>query len=145
MHKTIKIGIVAWTLCAGFFLYEFFLRVFTGSISVNLINSFHLNPSKFSFVGSSYYLAYALMQIPAGILIARLGARKIALLAVLLCVTGVFIFVFAYSYPVIILARILMGLGSSFAFVNLLVVSRTYFPPRVFGLLAGSTQIIGDI
>ncbi len=140
-----KYGFLLWLLCAIFFLYEFFLRVYTGSISVDLIREFSLIPSKLALIGSFYYLAYSLMQIPAGILLDKYGIQKMLSFSIGVCVVGVFIFSFSYNYYLLLAARFLMGVGSAFAFPGLLMIAVQYFSKRYYGVWMGATQIMGAI
>ena len=74
-RKIIKLGLFIWLLAASFYLYEFFLRTFIGTIVPELTQSLHLNAEQLSIIGSAYYLTYGLMQIPVGMLIDRYGTR----------------------------------------------------------------------
>ncbi len=138
-------GFLLWLLCAIFFLYEFFLRVYTGSISIDLIREFSLIPSKLALIGSFYYLAYAVMQIPAGILLDKYGIQKMLSFSIAVCVMGVFLFSFSHSYYLLLAARLLMGVGSAFAFPSLLMIAVQYFSKRHYGAWMGATQIMGAI
>ena len=146
MKSNLKLyGFLLWFLCAIFFLYEFFLRVYTGTISVDLIREFSLIPAKLALIGSFYYLAYSLMQIPAGILLDKYGIQKMLSFSIAVCVMGVFLFSFAHEYYLLLAARFLMGVGSAFAFPGLLMIAVQYFSKRYYGLWMGATQIMGAI
>lgn len=145
LRKITLLGLLIWSLAALFFLYELFLRTFIGTIASNIISTIHLSAEQLSLVGAAYYLAYSFMQIPVGLLIDRFGIRRLLFLAVLFCASGVFLFAYSHSFWLLFLSRFMMGLGSSFAFVSLLILALNWFPRRNFGFFSGSTQILGAI
>lgn len=136
-------GIFIWFIVAFFFLYEFFLRTFIGSIAHQVIRDFRLTIEQFSLVGSAYYLAYGLMQMPVGILSDKFGVKRIMVFATLVCAAATFLFVHSDGFTDALISRFLMGFGSSFAFICLLVVASNWFPARFFGLFAGMSQFVG--
>jgi MFS family permease len=140
-----KFGLFIWTLAALFFLYEFFLRTFIGTIVDEITKSMHLTPEHLSIIGAAYYLTYGVMQIPVGMLIDRYGARLLLTIAAIVCVFGVFLFSTAQDFYLAILGRLLMGLGSSFSFVGLLIIALNWFPRQRFGFFAGLAQFLGAV
>lgn len=139
------IAIFIWFLASLFFLYEFFLRVFISTISDQIIQEMHLTAQKFSIMGAGYYFAYSLMQIPVGILVDRFGARILLTIAVVLASIGAGWFAFAYNFEIGFLSRCLMGFGSSFAYVCLLVLALNWFPRSHFGLMVGLANFLGAL
>lgn len=139
------LGMLIWGLAAIFFLYEFFLRTFIGSVAHQVLPDLSLNPETFAIIGSAYYISYGLMQIPVGILADKFGVRGIMVFAALVCALAAFLFANATGFYTALFSRLLMGFGSSFAFVCLLVVVVTWFPRQYFGFFAGASQFIGTI
>ena len=139
------LGLIIWSLAALFFLYEFFLRTFVGSVANQVIPDLNLNAETFSIIGSAYYIAYGAMQVPVGILADKFGVKRIMIFATLLCAGSTFLFAHATGFYTAFLSRLLMGFGSSFAFICLLVVAVTWFPRKNFAFFAGSSQFIGTM
>ncbi len=144
-HQITKLGIFIWLLAAAFYLYEFFLRTFIGSVIPEITKALHLDTEQLSIIGSAYYFTYGLMQIPVGMLIDRYGARLLLTIATIICVIGVFLFAIAQSFYLGIVGRLCMGLGSSFGFIALLVLALNWFPRKHFGFMAGLTQLLGAL
>jgi MFS family permease len=142
MHTYSK-GAIIWFLAGLFFLYEFFIRAFMGSVAEPLQASLLLSPAQFSMIASAYYFAYSPMQIPVGLLMDRFGSRVLLSCGAFLCAIGTIIFSFTHHFETAWLARFLMGVGSSVGFVSLLTVAINWFPQRFFGFFAGMTQILG--
>ena len=139
------LGLFVWFLAALFFLYEFFLRTFAGSLAHQIIPDLHLNVESFAIIGSAYYITYGLMQIPVGILADKFGVKIIMTFAALVCGGATFLFAHATGFYSALISRLLMGFGSSFAFVCLLVIAATWFPKKYFGFFAGASQFIGTM
>ncbi|MCF6774985.1 MFS transporter [Thiotrichales bacterium 19X7-9] len=136
-----------WVLIAGilFYCYEFFLRILTGAYQNEITSYFHINSHLgFSFLISSYNLTYLIMQIPAGILLDRFGSRKCLMVATIICGFGSALFIIG-DYYLALISRLLVGLGSSFAFVGILKLSHEYLPRRYFGLFASVVISLGTI
>ncbi|MEA1926970.1 MAG: MFS transporter [Candidatus Auribacterota bacterium] len=145
-RQTIRlIGIFIWLIAAFFFLYEFFLRTFLGSLEPQIMKALHLNAETFSILGSSYYLVYGLMQIPVGIIIDRVGVKLTMVTAAILCGLSAICFALSGSFAFALASRLLMGFGSSFAFICLLTIARDWFPRSRFGFFAGLSQFIGTL
>jgi len=138
-------GVFIWAIAAFFFLYEFFLRTFLGSLEPQIMKSLQLNATTFSIIGSCYYLTYGLMQIPVGMVVDRFGVKATMVLASIVCGISALLFGAAQGFGMALAARMIMGFGSSFAFIALLVIAREWFPRKNFGLFAGISQLIGTI
>lgn len=139
------LGLIIWSLCAIFFLYEFFLRTFVGSVAHQIIPALGLNPETFSMLGSIYYITYAVMQIPAGMLIDKFGVKIVLTFAIVICAVATFLFSQANGFISASLSRALMGFGSSFAFICLLAVVVAWFPRSHFGFFSGASQFFGTL
>ncbi len=139
------LGLIIWGLAALFFLYEFFLRTFVGSVAHQVIPDLKLNAETFAIIGSAYYVAYGVMQIPVGILADKFGVKILMVFATLVCVVSTFLFAHADGFSTAFISRLLMGFGSSFAFVCLLVIAVTWLPKQYFGFFAGTSQFIGTM
>jgi MFS family permease len=139
------VGVFVWAIAAAFFLYEFFLRTFFGSLEPQIMKSLQLNAATFSVLGSCYYLTYGLMQIPVGIVVDRFGVKATTVFAASVCGASALLFAAAQGFALGLAARLLMGFGSSFAFIILLVIAREWFPRKNFGLFAGLSQFVGTL
>lgn len=138
-------GSIIWLLAGLFFLYEFFIRAFMGSVAEPLQASLMLSPAQFSMIASAYYFAYSPMQIPVGLLMDRFGARVLLSCGGLLCALGALLFSHAHSFEAAWLSRFLMGMGSSVGFISLLTVAINWLPKRFFGSFAGMAEVLGMI
>ncbi len=137
------LGSIICTLGALFYCYEFVLRIIPGILQEELRMAFgNLSATAFGQVAALYYYAYSPMQLPVGILMDRFGPRYLLTLACLCCTLGSLLF----SFPSLFIAgsgRLLVGFGSSFAFVGVLSAATNWLPPRYFSLVAGLMTTLG--
>ncbi len=144
-EKVTVIGVFIWSIAALFFLYEFFLRTFLGSLEPEIMKSLSLNAETFSILGSCYYLTYGIMQVPVGFIVDKFGVKFTMVFATALCSLSAISFGLSPDFFCGFISRLFMGFASSFAFICLLVLARTWFPKSKFGFFAGLSQFIGTL
>jgi len=138
-------GVFICCLASLFYVYDYFIQVAPGVMTHQLMQSFAIGAGKLSILSASFYYSYTLMQIPAGALLDRLGARVLMTLAVLASAIGVTLFGVTYSFFISCFARFIIGLGSSFAFISTLFLISRWFSHRYFAISAGLLQMGGCI
>lgn len=136
-------GWLVWIIAATFYFYEFVLQISAGVLVRPLSTEFHLDATSIGLIGAAYFYSYALMQLPAGILLDRFGTKKVLSIAVLFCVAGSFIMYGAQEFYWILIARFVTAIGSAFAFIGALKTAGNWFPPERFALLSGLTFTMG--
>jgi MFS family permease len=142
---TVK-GLTVWIVCAIFYMYEFLLRTVLGTFQLPLSTDLSLTPVEFALLSSTaYQLVYGFMQIPVGIVTDSVGLKKALFIAVLTCTTAAIGFALSHTFMTAILFRILMGFGSSFGFVCLLIAVYDWLPRKNIALFIGLSQFIGTI
>lgn len=132
-----------WSLAVLFYFYEFMLQTSTGVMGADLMRSFNANGEQVGQLSAAYLYTYALMQIPAGMLMDRVNPKRLLVLSPALCALGCFVFVFASTLGTAILGRAIMGVGASFAVVGCFKVSALWFPANQFALLSGLMVAVG--
>jgi MFS family permease len=130
---------------AVFFLYEFILQVSPGVMTHEIMRDFNVDAVYLGIISAAYYVAYTVMQIPAGILYDKFGPRSLLSVASLICAIGALLFAGTHSIMAASVGRLLMGVGSSFAFIGCLVLVSRWYPARYFALLAGVVQLMSSI
>lgn len=139
------LGIFVLLLATLYYFYEFFLRVILGTIASNLMQDLHIGATEFALIGSAYYLTYSIMQTPVGFLVDRYGVKILLSMACAVCNIGVFLFCVADGFWLALTARFLIGFGSAFAFVSILVLALNWFPRHQFAFLTGLIQFLGAL
>src|SRR4051812_28248999 len=82
-----------WLCVALFYMYQFILRVSPSVMLDDLMFSFHLTASEVGILASVSTYFYSILQIPMGFLIDFYGVRSIAVITLLLCITGTLLFI----------------------------------------------------
>jgi len=133
----------AWAAISIFYLFQYVLRVTPGVMVEELRHEFTLTAEQFSTFGAYYLYAYSLLQIPLGILLDRVGVRKVILFSIAVCTIGSFLFGLAEEVWVAQLSRLLIGAGSASAFMGALKVAADHFAPGKRGFFIGTTLTLG--
>jgi len=131
---------IAWILASFFAFFQFFLQSAAGIFGAEWVKDFHLNKIELGNLSSAFYYTYTLMQIPAGILFDRYQPRTILAPALLILTLGILLLAYTHDYTIAIVARLLMGVGSSFGFIGLLQVCASYFGANRFTLMLGISE-----
>jgi MFS family permease len=145
MRQKQILAIFIYALAALFLLYEMALQVSPSVMTRELMHDFHINALILGVMVSFYFYSYTLMQIPVGILFDRFNARVLITLAVLICSLGSFFFGMTEHVIYAGLGRFLMGIGSAFAFVGVLVVAARWFSGKYFAFLVGLAQLLAAV
>jgi MFS family permease len=109
------------------------------------MSDLHIGSFGLGIMSSVYFYSYTAMQLPSGLLFDRYNPRIIITLSILVCALGTLLFAFANNIYIGSLARLLMGLGSAFAFVSVLVVTADLFKSKYFATITGITQMLAAI
>lgn len=132
-------------LAASFYLYEFILQVAPSVMAESMMKSFGVTGAGFGFISAFYFYAYAPTQLPAGVLFDRYGPRKLMTFAIILCALGSAFFASTNSVFTACIGRFLIGIGSAFSFIGVLVLVSRWFPPHYFAILAGVAQLMSSV
>ncbi|MFB0991074.1 MAG: MFS transporter, partial [Rhodospirillales bacterium] len=80
----------------GYFL-SYLLRVVNAVIGPDLVDELHFDASELGLLTSAYFLAFALFQLPLGILLDRYGPRRTEASLLIVAACGAFVFALAES------------------------------------------------
>lgn len=131
-----------WVLSALFMFYKYVIEVSPSVMTTELMGAFHINGAALGNLAASYFYAYLLLQIPAGVLLDTYGPRRVATLAIFLCALGSLIFASSHSLLLASVGRFLTGAGAAFAAINCLKLTANWFPHRRFAFMAGLMMTI---
>jgi MFS family permease len=108
-------------------------RICISIVGVRIKTEFSLSNEEFGWVLASFSLAYALFEIPSGVLGDRIGPKALFIRIVLLwsfftALTGL-----ATGLVSLILIRFLFGVGESGTYPNCMIVISRWFPVQEIG------------
>ena len=92
---------------------------------------FHISSAELATFTMVQLFVYAAMQIPVGVILDRVGAKKLLVTGVILMTAGQFAFAFASTFGAGIAARVFVGMGDAMIFISLMQLVALWFPPRV--------------
>jgi MFS family permease len=132
----------------SFNAYDAYLRVTPSVSSEALQTDLHVGATQLGNLMTFYFVPYVLLQVPVGLLIDRLGARRLLAAAVATSAIGSFLFGTSASVAGAYAARLLMGIGGAFPGVGPIFLASRWFPPQYLGVLAGLTgtsTVVGSV
>ena len=129
-----------WLLAALFVLLNYVQQVFPSLVAQELAHAFQVSNGSLGHMAAAYFYAYAVFQIPVGLIIDRFGARRPLALALLMAGLGAIAFAVSQSAGYALLARVFMGASSAFSFLGCLKLVQDWFPISRFSTLAGMTN-----
>ena len=122
-----------------------FYRVTNAVIAPDLAREFNLDAERLGMLGSAFFYTFAVFQIPMGILLDRIGPRKVMSFSSLIGAAGAFIFASAGSFSIALAGRALLGIGMASALMGTLKVFVTTYSPKRFSVLSGIIISIGTL
>ena len=139
-------GLFPWVVCGlgGLFVaFGYFLRVAPGVMAPDLMRDFGVTAATLGNLAAIYFYAYAVMQVPAGMMLDRFGPRRVLTAAIVLCALGTVLFATAGGTGWAYAGRLLVGAAAGFSLVGAFKLAATWFPPHRFALAAGVASALG--
>ncbi len=120
-------------------------RTAPGLISDELMKEFKVAASTIGLLASIQFLAYAGLQIPIGILSDRFGPNFFLVIGTILNGLGTVIYSLALNEHILLLARLLAGMGDATIWVNLVLILSQWFKAQEFIGLLGFAGMAGSL
>lgn len=138
-------GLIIWGALILSMMMVFVQRLCIGVMPEYLMEKFSIEITQLSTLTSATFYGYALFQIPSGILIDRIGIRRLNLAGAVLAFIGALMFSVADSYMVACIARWIIGMGSSVVITSLMKVQVLWFNPRYFSQLSAAMAFLSSL
>ncbi len=135
-------AIFMYAIVSFFLFFEMAVQVSPSVMSYQLMHDLNIGSFGLGIMSGIYFYTYTAMQVPSGLLFDKYNPRLLITLSVLTCAIGTLLFAMAGNIYVGCIARLLMGSGSAFAFVSVLVVTADLFKPKHFAAMTGITQML---
>jgi MFS family permease len=135
--------LLAWALASLFFCYGFLQRVSPSVMVEELMRDFSAGAAILGNLSAFYFYAYAALQIPVGLLMDRIGPRRLMTAAAVATAAGSALFAVSGAIEGAYLGRLLIGAGAAFSWVGVLTVLTQWFPAHRFALFTGMAQAVG--
>ncbi|MEV1019980.1 MFS transporter [Streptomyces sp. NPDC050264] len=141
-------AIAVWSIGVAVYFVAVIFRTSLGVAGLDAVERFHINASALSTFSILQLLVYAGMQIPVGLLVDRLGTKKVLTFGVVLFTIGQLGFAFSSSYGMALASRALLGCGDAMTFISVLRLGTRWFPARrgpMVAQLAGLAGMAGNL
>jgi MFS family permease len=126
-----------------FYCFQFLVRVSPNVMTDELMLSFTVDAAGLSFVLMWYYAGYVGMQIPLGVLMDRLGARRIIAAGAILCALSTYFFSIANTPYLAGIARFMIGIGSACGYIGALKLGSQWFRRDKMPMVVGVIMMLG--
>ncbi|MCN9242123.1 MFS transporter [Streptomyces sp. RY43-2] len=137
-----------WSIGVAVYFVAVIFRTSLGVAGLDAVDRFHVGASALSTFSILQLLVYAGMQIPVGLLVDRLGTKKVLAMGGILFTVGQLGFAFSASYGMALASRALLGCGDAMTFISVLRLGQRWFPARrgpVVAQLAGLVGMAGNL
>ncbi|MFO6505427.1 MFS transporter [Corynebacterium freneyi] len=138
-------ALTVWAAAVLVYMAAITGRTSFGVAGVEALDQFNIDASRLAVFTSVQVGVYALAQIPVGLAIDRFGARKTMVVGALVMAAGQVTLALTASYPIAILARVLIGAGDASAFLSAMRLLPAWFPLKVTPLFTQLTAGLGQI
>jgi MFS family permease len=132
-----------WGIGVAVYFMAVTYRTSLGVAGLDAAERFHINASALSTFSILQVLVYAGMQIPVGLMVDRLGTKKVLTLGVVLFTSGQLGFAFSHSYGFALASRALLGCGDAMTFISVLRLGSRWFPARRGPLIGQVAALFG--
>jgi predicted MFS family arabinose efflux permease len=145
MSKSKSLAWCMWIIASIFYSYQYTLRVIPNVIMNDIMQKFNMDAALYGQFSGIYYIGYCLLHIPIGIMLDRIGPKKVIPFCIFLTTLGLAPILFAESsiYPII--GRFLTGIGSSAAILGAFKIIKLFFDDAKFTRMLSLSVTIGLI
>jgi predicted MFS family arabinose efflux permease len=138
-------GWTLWGVGALFYVYDFLIRVSPSVMVGEMMRDFGVTAASLGALSAWYLYSYAVLQIPAGLVLDRWSARRLLPLAAVVTAAGALLLGLAPDLALARLGRFLNGVGGAPAFLGSLALAARWLPPERFAVLSGLTMALGTL
>ncbi len=139
------LGWLMWGLVAILYLLGFFQRMAPAVMVDELMRDFNISGAIMGNLSATYFYSYAAMQIPSGLLVDKIGPRRLSSYACGVFALGVFIFAWGPSLHFAYAGRFLVGASVAVAFITCMKLAGHWFPTNKFATVTGVSLLFGNI
>ena len=135
---------IYFAFAAGYLL-SYLYRTVNAVISPELSRDLALNPSSLGLLTSAYFIGFAAMQIPVGILLDRYGPRRVEPVLLAVAAGGAALFALAETLTGLAVARALIGAGVCACLMAPLKAIAAWYPADRHASYSGWIMVAGGV
>lgn len=134
-----------WILATVFVVWLFAIQTGYAIVSPDIQSDADLSIAQVGLAASIYTWVFAVVQFFSGALLDRFGLRPLMTISVSLVTIGAFLYAATTSFPTLVLAQVVLAVGSSFGFVGAGYVGGKWFDAAKYGLMFGLVQMFAAL
>jgi predicted MFS family arabinose efflux permease len=121
-----------------------FQRASLGVAGVEVQRRFATTAAVVSLFAVLQLAVYASLQVPVGVVLDRMGARRLIAAGAALMGCGQLVMATAHAVGLAVTGRVLVGAGDAMTFISVLRLVAAWFPPGRVALLTQMTGLLGQ-
>ncbi|TRW45067.1 MFS transporter [Georgenia yuyongxinii] len=118
-------------------------RTSLGVAGLQAADRFEISAASLSMFVVVQLAVYAAAQIPVGILLDKVGSRRVLVVGAVVLAAGQLLLALVGTLPLALVARVLVGVGDATAFISVLRLVPAWFPAQRVPVLTQMTGIVG--
>jgi MFS family permease len=142
MSRGTRAASVAWLVTAIYYFYQYTLRSAPAVMMPQLSEAFSLSAMGVASLAGLFYWGYSPFSLVAGVLMDRIGPRRVVPLGAAAVGVGALMFA-SGNGELASFGRLLQGAGGVFALIGAVYIATKSFPASMAATLIGATQMFG--
>ncbi|MER5883967.1 MFS transporter [Streptomyces sp. NPDC001941] len=134
---------LVWGVGVAVYFVAVIFRTSLGVAGLDAADRFGVNASALATFSILQLLVYAGMQIPVGLMVDRLGTKKVLTIGAVLFTLGQLGFALSPSYGMALASRALLGCGDAMTFISVLRLGTRWWPARRGPFVAQIAALFG--
>ena len=124
---------------------SFFLQVLPVNTASHFEHTLSLSPARVITLASMYLIAYAIMQIPIGIIFDRFGIKWVLPVGLFLTGLGSFLYMISSNEVILAIGRAITGIGCSVGYISGIFIAVKYFPARRLPIFVSMVEAVSTL
>ncbi|MCF1707701.1 MFS transporter [Tabrizicola sp. J26] len=137
-----RVGLICLVLA---YVLSQFYRAFLAVLTPSLVADLHMTAEQLALASNLWFVAFALMQLPVGEALDRVGPRLTVGTLLFFVAAGAALFASANGPGAIMAGMALIGIGCAPALMTAYFVYARNYPTAVFGTFAGIVAGLGSL
>lgn len=134
-----------FSLFALVYVLSYAFRAINAVMAEPLTQELGLSSADLGLLASGFFLTFALMQLPVGILLDRYGPRRTEVALLGLAAVGALIFAMAHSFTWLWIGRAMIGIGVSACLMASVKAYSLYFRPHMQASMSSWMLMAGSL
>ena len=130
MITKVNKSIIIFCVFAFGFLLSNLVRSITATLTPVLTSEFDLTAGNLGLLAGGYFIGFSIMQIPVGLLLDKIGPKKVIGCFLMIALIGTISFALAKSFSGLFISRIFIGVGVSACMMGPLTGYRVWFAEK---------------